>query len=215
MRQPRLAVAEAFRKTSRAAALAIFKTDIFDQREGALAARYAHLCVAFDRYLDKAAGILVNHEVDLTGLGPKEWLIAANARHVGYAIRKEELVAAFQRRWQQRLEAGGKADEIEKLERTTQEKKNRRKPGPKIKPRTTIVREILAKKPRLPAKAVCRVIDANYGSNERKFPSLARPRFAGKLYDSWEAAYADPKARNLIDSLVSRNRPDTTLAKLN
>jgi len=106
MVQPRLAVSEAFRKTSQTAAREIFKSDVFDQSEAVVAERYARLCAAFDKYMGKVAGILAHHQVNLTGFGSAEWLSAANAHLVGSAAPEEEIVAAFQRRWRQRLERG-------------------------------------------------------------------------------------------------------------
>lgn len=82
--------------------------------------------------------------------------------------------------------------------------------GPKPKPRSNVLRELLSKQPELPCKAVCRLVDSKFGTNPSQYPTLARPEFGGRTYDSWEQAYSDPSVRNLIESLISRCRPKPT-----
>ena len=78
--------------------------------------------------------------------------------------------------------------------------------GPKPKPRNRVLREMLAKQPELPCKAVCRLLDSKFAA----LPTLAHPEFGGRTYDTWEQAYSDKSARNLVESLISRCRPKAT-----
>src|ERR1035437_604837 len=82
--------------------------------------------------------------------------------------------------------------------------------GPKAKARNTVLREILSKQPELPCKAVCRLMDKQFATNQSRYPTLARPEFGGRTYDSWEQAYSDQSARNLVESLISRCRRKAT-----
>jgi hypothetical protein len=82
--------------------------------------------------------------------------------------------------------------------------------GPKPKPRNRVLQEILSKQPELPCKAVCRLMDSKFAANQSQYPTLARPEFGGRTYDSWERAYSDRSARNLVESLISRCRPKAT-----
>jgi hypothetical protein len=82
--------------------------------------------------------------------------------------------------------------------------------GPKPKARNTVLREILSKKPDLPCKAVCRLMDSKFATDQSHFPTLTNPEFGGRTYDSWEQAFADKSARNLVESLISRCRPKST-----
>ncbi len=82
--------------------------------------------------------------------------------------------------------------------------------GPKLKPRNQVLQEILSKQPELPCKAVCRLMDSKFAANQSQYPTLARPDFGGRTYDSWELAYSDRSARNLVESLISRCRPKAT-----
>ena len=78
--------------------------------------------------------------------------------------------------------------------------------GPKPKPRNQVLREMLSKQPELSCKAVCRLLDSKFAA----LPTLAHPEFGGRTYDSWEQAYLDGSARNLVQSLISRCRPKAT-----
>ncbi len=82
--------------------------------------------------------------------------------------------------------------------------------GPKVRPRTKVLREILSKQPDLPCKDVCRLMDSKFATNQSRYPTLARPEFCGRTYHSWEQAYSDKSARNLVEALISRSRPKTT-----
>lgn len=82
--------------------------------------------------------------------------------------------------------------------------------GPKPKPRNRVLREILSKQPELPCKAVCQLMDSKFATNPSQYPTLARPEFGGRTYDSWAQAYSDQSARNLVESLISRCRRKAT-----
>lgn len=88
----------------------------------------------------------------------------------------------------------------------SQDVKGISKPGPKPKPRTQVIQEILRKQPDLPARNVCRLLDTKFGAYPEKYPTIAKPRFGEKQYQSWQDAYSDKGATSLIDSLISRNR---------
>jgi hypothetical protein len=52
------------------------------------------------------------------------------------------------------------------------------------------------------------MMDAKFASSGvSHLPTLARPEFGGKSYNSWMQALSDPSARNLVQSLISRSRP--------
>ena len=85
-----------------------------------------------------------------------------------------------------------------------------RKSGPKAKPRNRVLREILSKQPELSCKDVCRLMDSKFASDDSRFPTLSQPEFGGRTYHSWEQAYADESARNLVQALISRCRPKSS-----
>jgi hypothetical protein len=82
--------------------------------------------------------------------------------------------------------------------------------GPKPKARNKVLREMLSKQPDLSCRAVCRLMDSKFATDQSHFPTLTNPEFGGRTYDSWEQAFADKSARNLVESLISRCRPKTT-----
>jgi hypothetical protein len=111
------------------------------------------------------------------------------------------------RRYRAELESRAQQATPPDLENTPPTAKLRSKPGPKSKAQTIAIRELLKQYPDMPARSVCRLLDSKFGTDPKKYPSLTRPKFAGKQYPSWQDAYSDRAAASLIDSLVSRNRP--------
>ena len=85
--------------------------------------------------------------------------------------------------------------------------KPKAKPGPKLTPRVRAIEDILRKRPKLSAKDVCKVMDSKFGVRPNEFPTLARPIFGGRPFQSWVEAYEDKKAKGLIDQQVTRCRP--------
>jgi hypothetical protein len=76
-----------------------------------------------------------------------------------------------------------------------------KKPGPKEKQRSQVIRELRQKYPRASIKILCALYDKSAAAN----PILSRHTFNGKEYSSLTIAYSE--ARSQVLSLFSKKRP--------